>query len=103
MEEKIIRLQEIIAEAHQLINDIEQEIKKYSAKEYQDISIEAINMPNKSHKTRIMNALRAYNILTIGDLLKHSTREIKVLRNSGKIVVSELQETLFKQYKITWY
>ena len=60
-------------------------------------------IPPCANKTRAVNRLKAYDIITIGDLLKHSPNEVMGLRNVGVKAVEYLQMALREKYNINWY
>lgn len=101
IESKIDRLKIIIDEAYSIISDI---------KLYTD-SIEAEK--NKLFRTncsvlkfpkvnRFLNAIRLTDIITIGDLLRHTPNDLLRYPNMGKSTLSELRKALKEQFNIEW-
>ena len=101
--QKAIRLSELVAEAKQIIEELEAyaESKRYA--EFKDISILSLPMPEGPLKTRFINSVRHDGgVETLQDLLLWSVRDIMRFRNMGKKSVELAQQTIKEHYGIDW-
>lgn len=101
MMDKITKVMELLEQAKLLITEIENDV--YAVNQVFTLPISSLDLKtNKSHQTRFESACMAFNINTIGDLVKYGSPRFLRLRNIGSTIVSEVKVALKQQYNIEW-
>jgi len=106
---KIDRLNNLIIEAQCLIKDIKDVINapelnegELNYRQYKDIRIAEIQLSTKSLTSKFQTICDRNGILTLEDLLKISSNQFKKYRRSGQMMIEQVQDYLYKTYRIKW-
>ena len=102
---KLSRLNDIVAEAKEIISEIETFSRDAYYSQYDDISITEIQLGTKSLTTRFQSVCKHNHvgpINTLGDLLKRTPKEVECYRYMGKTCLEQVQQYLFLAYDIDW-
>ena len=100
---KAIRLGELVAEAKQIIEELEAYATFGKLADFKDLPITEIPMPKGPLRTRFLNGVWfGGNIKTLRDLLLHSASEVETYRNMGKKSVVIAQQAIKEAYGIDW-
>ena len=101
--QKAIRLCELIAEAKQIISELEDyaTTKKYA--EFKDINLKTLPMPEGPLKTRFINSVcYCGNLESLQDLLLTPVATAKKFRNMGKKSLELAQQVIKENYGVEW-
>ena len=101
--QKAIRLCELIAEAKQIISELEDyaTTKKYA--EFKDIHLKTLPMPEGPLKTRFINSVCYWgNLESLQDLLLTPVATAKKFRNMGKKSLELAQQVIKENYGVEW-
>lgn len=101
--QKVIRLCELIAEAKQIISELEDyaTTKKYA--EFKDISLKTLPMPEGPLKTRFINSVCVWgNLESLQDLLLTPVATAKKFRNMGNKSLELAQQVIKEKYGVEW-
>lgn len=102
MQEDIRRLQEIIAEAREIIARLEKKARDAANSGYATLKLSSLDYIDPALGTRIINVCHNAEIRTVQELMRYSPREVCRFRNSGRKSVEMLQQTLKERYDIEW-
>lgn len=101
--QKVIRLSEIIAEAKQIISELEDyaTTKKYA--EFKDIEIKSLPLPEGPLKTRFINGVCWDGKLkSLQDLLLTPVATAKKFRRMGNKSIELAQQVIKETYGVEW-
>ncbi|SFC83300.1 hypothetical protein SAMN04488493_1333 [Xylanibacter ruminicola] len=106
---KIARLNDLIIEANDLIKGIKDIINnpelnegELDCRQYKDIRITEIQLSTQSLTSKFYTICDNNEILTLEDLLKISSNQFKKYRRSGQMMIEQVQDYLYKTYRIKW-
>jgi DNA-directed RNA polymerase alpha subunit len=102
---KLSRLNEIVSEAKEIVNEIETFSRDAYYSQYDDISIAEIQLGTKAITTRFHTVCRNNGhgqIETLGDLLKRKPSEVARYRDLGKKCIEQLQQFILREYDVEW-
>ena len=102
---KLSRLNEIVSEAKEIVNEIETFSRDTYYSQFDNIPITEIQLETKALTTRFHNVCRnnwESPIYTLGDLLKKSPKEVSYFRCLGKTCIEQVRQYIFLAYDVEW-
>ena len=102
--EKVFRLSNIVEEAKVIVLQLEAATHQHLYSEYNAIRLSSTKIAEfRVLGTRLINACKSSGGFdTLGELLRHSPREVENYKNVGKKVIMFAQQIILKEYGIEW-